>query len=184
MDPVVNTTAATISKSASGAAGNPAVAPKDGASQFDRIRAQLQQTADSLGIPLPQSVSAPASTQPAAAVQSTSGATPAVGAVPERARIENSLAVSRYHINGVEARIKADPSIGALQKTITGRLTSIEKQYNQLDVALSQVTPDASPQQWLRLQQLANNMNENINVLAKLVDSAASGVKTILQTQI
>lgn len=184
MDPVVNKTATTISNSATGSSGDSAISPKDGASQFDRIRAQLQQTADSLGIRLPQSVAAPAMPQPAAAVQSASGASPAAGAIPERTRIEKNLAVSRYHIDRIQAEIKADPSVSTLQKTITGRLTSIENQYNQLDVALRQVSPDASPQQWLRLQQLANSMNENINVLSKLVDSAASGVKTILQTQI
>jgi hypothetical protein len=184
MDPVVNRAAATVGNTASSAAGDTAVAPKDGASQFDQIRAQLQQTADSLGIQLPQTAAAPPHVQSAGAVQSASAPAPAVGAKPDKARIEKNLEVSRYHIERIRDEIKADPSVGTLQKTITGKLTSIEHQYNQLDVTLSQVSPDASPQQWLRLQQMANSMNENINVLSKLVDSAASGVKTILQTQI
>lgn len=175
MDPVLNQMAGTISNSISGGVSEPNVVSKEGASQFDRVRAQLQQTAESLRIS-PQ--------QPPSEVQSP-GATPSIaGAGTERAGIEKNLAVGRYHIERIHAQIRADPSKGTLQKTITGKLTSIEHQYNQLDVALRQVSPDASPQQWLRLQQMANTMNENISVLSKLVDSAASGVKTILQTQI
>jgi hypothetical protein len=182
MDPIVNK-AATVSTPASDSSDS-ITTPKDRASKFDEIRAQLQDTADSLGIQLPQSVAESAKVHPAAPVQSTSGANPASRAMSGPTKIENTLAVSRYHIDRIQTQIKASPSANALQKTITGKLTSIENQYNQLDVALREVSPDASPQQWLRLQQLANTMNENINVLSKLVDSASSGVKTILQTQI
>lgn len=170
MDPVLNQAAGTIGNSISGGTGELNAVPKEGASQFDRVRAQLQQTAESLGVSPQQPVK--------------EATPPMTGAGVERPRLEKDLNVGRYHIERIQAQIKADPSKSALQKTIAGKLTSIENQYRQLDVALRQVSPDASPQQWLRLQQMANTMNENISVLSKLVDSAASGVKTILQTQI
>lgn len=174
MDPITSNAATAVVNSGTTALGTETSAPKGGSSQFDQIRAQLKQTADALGLPAPDQAAAPVAT-PAA----TTAIPPAGGP----AKVQQQLAVSRYHIDRIQAQIKADPSASSLQK-LAGRLTSVEKQYNNLDVALRQISPDATPQDWLRLQQMANSMNENINVLSKLVDSAASGVKTILQTQI
>ena len=93
------------------------------------------------------------------------------------------MAAGRYHLDRILATVKANSSTSTMDK-VKGKLTSIEAQYNHLDGTLQQISPNASPQDWLRLQQMANSMNENISVLSKLVDSASSGVKTILQTQI
>jgi hypothetical protein len=93
------------------------------------------------------------------------------------------MAVGRYHLDRVQSAVKSNSSASTMDK-VKGKLTSIEAQYNQLDVTLQQISPNATPQDWLRLQQMASSMNENIAVLSKLVDSASSGVKTILQTQI
>jgi hypothetical protein len=93
------------------------------------------------------------------------------------------MAAGRYHLDRIRTTVKANSSTSTMDK-VKGKLTSIEAQYNHLDGTLQQISPSASPQDWLRLQQMANSMNENISVLSKLVDSASSGVKTILQTQI
>jgi len=63
-------------------------------------------------------------------------------------------------------------------------LTSIEHQYTRLDSAAKGMPPNASPQQWIALQQQVYSMNENIGVLSKMVGQAASGVKSVLQTQV
>jgi hypothetical protein len=176
--------------------------PKDGASQFDKIKAQLQGTADDLNSYASPSVSATAPTAPAsaasvqpssAAVQpSESGMKSATGTArsksinslpPGAEKVQQTMAAGRYHLDRIRATVKANSSTSTMDK-VKGKLTSIEAQYNHLDGTLQQISPNASPQDWLRLQQMANSMNENISVLSKLVDSASSGVKTILQTQI
>ena len=178
MDPVTSNIGTLINDPAStNVAGQ---LPKGGASTFDNIRAQLQQTADSLGIPLPQNIAPPTAATPA---ENASAANQVGAMTPARGRVEQSLSVSRHYIDRIHAQIKVNPSMSSLEK-ISGKLTSIEHQYNQLDNTLRGMPQDATPAQWLRLQQMANSMTENINVLSKLVDSAASGVKTILQTQI
>jgi hypothetical protein len=178
MDPVTSKIGTVINDPASNSAVDQA--PKSGASSFDKIRAQLQQTADSLGIPLDPDITPP----PAAAPAQKASATNRVDATAQaRTKVEQNLSVSRHYIDRIHDQIKTDPSMSSLQK-ISGKLTSIENQYNQLDNTMRGMPQDATPTQWLRLQQMANSMNENINVLSKLVDSAASGVKTILQTQI
>jgi hypothetical protein len=175
--------------------------PKDGASPFDKIKAQLQDTADSVKSFAPNAVSAAptpqataSSVQPSSvAVQAAdSGARPAIGAArsqsiqslpPGPEKVRQTVEVGRYHLNRIQSTVKANSSSSTMDK-VKGKLTSIEAEYNQLDGTLQQISPNASPQDWLRLQQMANSMNENISVLSKLVDSASSGVKTILQTQI
>jgi hypothetical protein len=102
---------------------------------------------------------------------------------PGAEKIQQTMATGRYHLDRVQTTVKANSSNDTMDK-VKGKLTSIEAQYNQLDTTLQKISPNASPQDWLRLQQMANSMNENISVLSKLVDSASSGVKTILQTQI
>ncbi|MCU1224111.1 MAG: hypothetical protein JWQ42_2204 [Edaphobacter sp.] len=201
MDPIL-TKAVTpsVSDSFNGTAG--AQLPKDGVSQFDKIKAQLQDTADKVNTYAPQPVSATAPTPPAsvaslqpssAAVQpadsdmkTTTGTaqSKSINSLPPGAeKVQQTMAAGRYHLDRVQTTVKTNSSTGTMDK-VKGRLTSIEAQYNQLDATLKQISPNASPQDWLRLQQMANSMNENISVLSKLVDSASSGVKTILQTQI
>jgi hypothetical protein len=191
--------------------------PKDGSSQFDKVKAQLQATANIVNSITPNQSSAVAPTSPSSSVQPTSGvaatapaSTPpvqapstAVSAVdsgvkpamgptrpqsiqsipPGPEKVQQTVAVGRYHLDRIQSTVKAGSSNGTADK-VKDKLTSIEKQYNQLDASLQQISPNASPQDWLRLQLMANSMNENISVLSKLVDAAASGTKTILQTQI
>jgi len=170
--------------------------PKDGASQFDKIKAQLKDVADQVSSSASQAAQAasPVATQsPSTVVQpvdssvkaSSGPARPASlqNLPPGSEKVQQAMAAGRYHLNRVESAVKSNSSSGTMDK-VKGKLTSIEAQYNQLDATLQQISPNASPQDWLRLQQMANSMNENISVLSKLVDSASSGVKTILQTQI
>jgi len=201
MDPILTKAITpTVSDSFNGSAGTQL--PKEGASQFDKIKAQLQATADKVNSYAPEPVSATAPTPPAsvaslqpssAAVQPVeSGMETATGTAgsksinslpPGAEKVQHAMAAGRYHLNRVQTIVKTNSSTVTMDK-VKGKLTSIEAQYNQLDATLQQISPNASPQDWLRLQQMANSMNENISVLSKLVDSASSGVKTILQTQI
>ena len=200
MDPIVTkAVTSTISDPSNGIA---TPFPKDGASQFDKIKLQLQDTADKVNSYAPQSVpstaamlpTSAASAQPSsAAVQpanpGSKSATEIVRSTninslpPASEKVQQAMVAGRYHLDRLEATVKANSSASTMDK-VKGKLTSIEAQYNQLDGTLQQISPNASPQDWLRLQQMANSMNENISVLSKLVDSASSGVKTILQTQI
>jgi hypothetical protein len=203
MDPILSKAVTpSISDPSSGGLG--AQLPKDGASQFDKIKAQLKDAADqvsSSGSQAAQAVSQtpaqPASvvpTQPpSAAVQPVDSSVKAAPGTAQPAslrslppgpeKVQKAMAVGRYHLDRVGAAIKSNPSSSTMDK-VKGKLTSIEAQYNQLDVTLQKISPNASPQDWLRLQQMASSMNENVNVLSKLVDSASSGIKTIVQTQI
>ncbi len=195
MDPIVSKAITpSISDPSSGGLGTQL--PKDGASQFDKIKAQLKDTADQVSSSGPQATqpvsqvpAQPASTavQPVdSSVKAAPGTTrPASlqSLPPGPEKVQQAMAAGRYHLDKVAASMKTNPPSSTMDK-VKGKLTSIEAQYNQLDTTLQQISPNASPQDWLRLQQMANSMNENINVLSKLVDSASSGVKTIIQTQV
>jgi hypothetical protein len=202
MDPILTKAVTpTVSDSFNGLAGTQP--PKNDASQFDKIKAQLQSTTDqvsSYAPPHPVLATAPTPPSSVASPQSSSAeAQPAdsgtktntgtvgsktISSLPPGAeKVQRAMAAGRYHLDRIHTIVDAKSSTCTLDK-VKGKLTSIEAQYNHLDTTLQQISPNASPQDWLRLQQMANSMNENISVLSKLVDSASSGVKTILQTQI
>jgi hypothetical protein len=98
-------------------------------------------------------------------------------------RVQSGLAVGKHHLERLRERIDSVPSASS-SSGIQGRLFSVEQQYTRLDSAVQGMSPNANPQQWIMLQQQVYSMNENITALSKLVGQSASGVKTILQTQI
>jgi len=129
---------------------------KSGASKFDKVRSQLKDNAGSEAHPTsPQAPANPA----------------AVG---------NDAGVDRARL---QARVESTPGANSISG-LQNRLTSIEHQYTRLDAVARAMPANASPQQWIALQQQVYSMNESIGVLSKMVTQAASGVKSVLQTQV
>jgi hypothetical protein len=183
MDPVVTKLTTTLPDSASSETGGQSA--KAAASKFDKITSQLKDKTGNEASPTePASQTNPAS--PAnSAVASGDPSIDRVqrGVVPAPDRVHNSLAAGQHHLARLRERVEASPGANSMQG-LQNRLTSIEHQYTRLDSAVNAMPPNASPQQWLALQQQVNSMNENIGVLSKMVGQAASGVKTVLQTQV
>lgn len=171
MDPVVNKLTTTLPDSSSpDTGGQPG---KTGPSKFDKVKSQLK---DSPG------------------VEASSGSPPvangdlSVNRVQRSAptasdHVHQSLAASQHHLARLKERVAATPGASSMQG-LQNRLASVEHQYTRLDSAAKALPPNASPQQWMALQQQVYSMNENIGVLSKMVGQAASGVKTVLQTQV
>lgn len=168
MDPVVNKLIKTTADSpAAGAGDQPG---KSGASKFDQISSQLKDGAGS-----------EATSPPSNSDLSADGVQVRASSAPDQLR--QNLAASQYHL--AHLREKVESTSGA--SSITGlqsRLASIEHQYTVLDSAVKAMPPGASPQQWIALQEQVYSMNESIGVLSKMIGQAASGVKSVLQTQV
>lgn len=179
MDPIVSKVTTTLPDSPSTDAGSQP--GKVGASKFDKIRSQLNDRANGEASPA-QSASAvnastPASNPHPGRIQgNAASATPA-------SRIRQNLTTAQYHLARLRDRVDSAQATGPMQGVMS-RLTSAERQYQQLDSAVQAMPANASPQQWLALQQQVYSMNENIGALSKLVEQASSGVKSVLQTQI
>jgi len=178
MDPVINKLNTTLPDSP-----GPETAEqpgKSGASKFDKVRSQLKNNAGSeaqpAGTQSAESASPVSNDQSVDRVQRG-----AVGAPPDRVR--QSLASSQYHLARLKESVAATPSANSISG-LQNRLTSIERQYTRIDAAAKALPVNASPQQWIALQQQVYSMNESIGVLSKMVTQAASGVKSVLQTQV
>ncbi len=149
---------------------------KAGVSQFDQIRDRLTKNtgvdsvaSGSHGTPDNQS--------------GISRAKDGITADTPSSRVQNGLAVVKHHLGRLRKQVGT--MAGAISKPgMESRLVSVEQQYAQIDSAAKALPPNASPQQWIALQQQVYSMNENITALSKLVGQSASGVKTILQTQV
>jgi RNA polymerase sigma factor for flagellar operon FliA len=164
MDPVVNKLATTLPDSSSSEVGGQP--GKAGASKFGKLSSQLKDKAGSEASP----------------GEPTSPANSPVASHEATNQVHKTLAAGQHHL----ARLRecVAPTPGAESQSLQSRLTSIEHQYTRLDSAVKAMPPNASPQQWIALQQQVYSMNENIGVLAKMVGQAASGVKSVLQTQV
>jgi hypothetical protein len=141
MDPILTKAVTpTASDSYNGSAG--AQLPKDGASQFDKIKAQLQDTTDRVNSLAPNAVSAAPHTSPASATSvqpssaavppADSGMKPAMGTAPSQSiqnlppgaeKIQQAMAAGRYHLDRVQTIVKANSSTGTMDK-VKGKLTT------------------------------------------------------------
>lgn len=160
-----------------GGAGNGQGAGKR-PSPYDQAAARVKNASEGnasaagLSRPAPTAIStanSPARLQPSARV------TPA-------AQVMNGLAAARSHLSRLQ-------NTGAVQgatepQGLKGRLIGIEQQYAQLNSALQTMPSNATPQQWIVLQQQMYSMSENIGTLSKMVSQASSGMKSMLQTQV
>jgi hypothetical protein len=171
MDPVVNKLTTTLPDSSSPETGGQS--GKTGASKFAKVRSQLKDSSGSEASPAHSSVVN--GDLSADRVQQTAATAPD--------RVSQNLETSQHYLVRLRERIEATPSTSSMQG-LQSRLTSIEHQYTRLDSAVKAMLANASPQQWIALQQQVYSMNENIGVLSKMVGQAASGVKSILQTQV
>ena len=150
-------------------------ATKTGASRFGQLKSQMANSAD---------VSPKAAEgQPVGGDRSVVKRDAREGTSTHSSRVENGLAVGQHHLNRLKERINSIPDVSS-SRDVESLLRNVEQQYTKLDSIASTLPPNASPQQWMGLQQQVYRMNENINALSKLVSQTASGVKTIVQTQV
>lgn len=171
MDPVVNNLTTTLPDASSQETGGQS--GKTAASKFDKITSQLKDKSGNEASPTPSST--------VSGDQSVDRVQHGAAATPDRVR--QGLATSQHHLAQLRGRVESMSGAGSTQD-LQSRLTSIEHQYTRLDSAAKAMPPNASPRQWMALQQQVYSMNENIGVLSKMVGQAASGVKSVLQTQV
>jgi hypothetical protein len=178
MDPVINKLNTTLPDSPS--TETVEQAGKSGASKFDKVKSQVKNGGDSEEQP----TSSQSPTNAAAVGNGPSmDRVQRSGSVTPSDRVNQGLSAGGYHLARLKERIEATPgtnSVSGLQSI----LSSIERQYTRLDAAAKAMPANASPQQWIALQQQVYSMNESIGVLSKMVTQAANGVKSVLQTQV
>lgn len=67
---------------------------------------------------------------------------------------------------------------------LRGRLESLENQFRRVGSNVKVAGPQTDPMQLLKLQHEIYQIDEELEVLSKVVEQAANGVKSVLQTQI
>ena len=155
---------------------------KTGASKFDGIKRKLSGSASGAS-----SATSPA--QQAQPVAQTDHIRPNKVDSADRTtnstqdQIRHTLAVSHQHLVRLRQRVDASSNTSSLQG-VTKRLAGVEDEYRQLDSALQAMPRNATPQQWMALQQRVYNVSENVGTLSNIVNQATGSVKSILQTQL
>jgi hypothetical protein len=180
MDPVVSNLKAKSPETYSPPADDQPA--KTGASKFDGIKRKLSEGASGAA----SSTSPAQQAHPAAQtdqirpnkIDSADGT-----ANSAQDRIRHTLAVNHQHLARLRQRVDASSNTSSLQG-VTKRLAGVEDEYRQLDSALRTMPRNATPQQWMALQQRVYNVSENVGTLSNIVNQATGSVKSILQTQL
>ena len=155
---------------------------KTNPSKFDQIKSKLAESNS-------EGVSSSSSEAPASSVAQSNQVQPNQIAPPETVanspqdRVRHALAASHQNLVDLRQRVNASSNTGPVQG-LTKRLDGIEHEYRRLNSALAAMPPNATPQQWMALQQRVYRVSESVGTLSNMVNQATSSVKSILQTQL
>jgi len=172
-----------ITANISALSGNPTLSDpatgqaKSGPSKFDQVLSKLGATPDANAVDSGSPTKAISEPQ---AIPKTELARLRPNSISS---LSATLATNREQLNQLQDRVQAaakSSSMGALGN----RLIAVEDQYKQLDSLLRGVGSSGDPQKLLQLQESIYRLNENIGIVAKIVDQVTAGIKSIQQIQI
>jgi len=169
-------TKAALNPPATGLASMPKAAP----SKFDVIRSQIAQK-------VAATIKLPAAAQPSAQLISPiqsgqSRQLPPQGARPAAELFQARLKNTRIQIDNLTQAVGKLPpqdSSSSLQE----RLKALEQQFQDSGNLIQNIT-DMDPKSLLNVQVQLYQLSENIGLMSKLVETASSGMKTVMQTQV
>ena len=169
-------TKAALNPPATGLASMPKAAP----SKFDVIRSQIAQK-------VAATIKLPAAAQPSAQLISPiqsgqSRQLPPQGARPAAELFQARLKNTRIQIDNLTQAVGKLPpqdSSSSLQE----RLKALEQQFQDSGNLIQNIT-DIDPKSLLNVQVQLYQLSENIGLMSKVVETASSGMKTVMQTQI
>jgi hypothetical protein len=180
MDLVTSNLAANSSRALNGQRGDQQA--KTNPSKFDQIKRKLAES-NSEGAPSSSSEAPASSVTQSSQVQPGQITPPETVANSPQDRVRHSLAVSHKNLVDLRQRVNASSNTGPLQE-MTKRLAGIEDEYRRLTSAVAAMPPNATPQQWMAMQQRVYRVSESVGTLSNIVNQATSSVKSILQTQL
>lgn len=180
VDPIISKVAVKPTDSVAGQAED--ALQKTGESKFDKVRAKLQEEkAGQVEMP-PE-------------VKQVSFEQQKVLEANLTKRLSQADATSPQNVFGVDmkrAKIQAErltTRVNALPKTppfepIRQRLTSIDSQLQNADKLVHSLKGTESPSELMKVQMQMYQLNENLELMSKVVEQVSSGVKSVLQTQL
>ncbi len=149
-------------------------ATKAATSKFERARTHAESPSDPA---LTQVTSQQASLGPNAPLQGNSApSSPTALLSPKLEQMSSSITTLSNRV----AAVGGSGSTGPLR----GRLESLENQFRRVGSNVKVAGPQTDPMQLLKLQHEIYQIDEELEVLSKVVEQAANGVKSVLQTQI
>ena len=167
-------------KTAVNTATEGSAAVKAGPSKFDEIRSQLaEKVATDLKLPPAQKVSDPQKADLESSLRkqlsSTAPSTPRELFGPEM----KNTALNVQRLTDSVNKLPTGSAFGPIRD----RLDSIATQFQKSGQLIDSLQ-NMDPQSLLNVQMQLYEMNQNVELLSKVVDQVTSGAKTILQTQV
>jgi len=176
MEPITRKTAA-----AAGAEARQGVSEglKTGPSKFDLLRADLNQQLN--GAALPPKVTG-INDQQKQVLENDLRRKLASGKSPQEL-FGGDMTQLQTRIADLNRQVAAVPATSAFDP-LRERLAGIESDFNASAKLLTNSASLSDPQRLLEMQVEVYKLSENVEIMSRTVSDAASGVKTILQTQV
>jgi hypothetical protein len=152
-------------------------APKAEPSKFDKIREKMQSDAASPANPAEQATAAAKTHAPDAAAR-LDATKP-----PSRDIFTPHVEKNKVQLDHLKQRVDKLPKSDALDP-LKKRLSALEQQQSSITSGLGKFDADTPPAEFLNMQMQVYQISEQIEMVTKVVDQLATGVKSILQTQV
>lgn len=153
---------------------------KSGQSKFDRVRADLQDR-NAQDVKIPPEVKQ-VSLQQQKTMQADLAGQLAKGASPQKVLGVN-MKRTQISVDRLTKRVNALPKTSSFQP-LRDRLNSIDAQFQDAGELVNSIKGGESQQDLLNIQMKMYQLNENLELMSKVVEQVTSGTKTILQTQV
>jgi len=178
VDPIAKAATDKVVDAVDGQSGSSS--PKTGASKFDKVRADMQDR-QAQQVDIPPEVKQ-VSLQQQNALKADMSRQTARGADPKQV-LNVSMQQAKQRVDLLNKRVGALPNTPAFQP-FRDRLASIDTQFQSAGKLVNSIKGGESPQQLLKIQMSMYQLNENMELMSKVVEQVTSGMKTILQTQV
>jgi hypothetical protein len=176
MEPITRKTAAAAGAEARQGASE---GLKSGPSKFDLLRADLNQKLN--GTPLPPKVTS-INDQQKQLLENDLRRKLETGKSPQDL-FGGDMTQLQTRIADLNRQVAAVPNTSAFDP-LRKRLASIESDFNASAKLLTNPGSLDDPKQLLEMQMEVYKLSQNVEIMSRTVGDAASGVKTILQTQV
>ena len=168
------------SRAAAGLRQANAETQKSGPSKFDNLRANLDEKLAG-NLPLPPEVKA-ISAEQKKILENDLRRKLESGKSPQDV-VNTQMEQLRAGLAGVGQQVAATPKTSAFDP-LRQRLQSIEAQFNSSAQLVKNPGNLSDPKRLLDMQMQMYRLSQNVEILSRAVGDAASGVKTIVQTQV
>jgi hypothetical protein len=182
VDPITKSVTSPALDSIAGKGESGSASPKTGESKFDKVRSNMQDR-QAQQVELPPEVNKVSLAQQQALKADLSQRMTQAPTASAQKLFAVDMKRAKEGVQKLTSRVDALPKTPAFQP-FRDRLASIDSQFQSSGQLLNSIKSGSSPQDLMKVQMQMYQLNENLELMSKVVEQVTTGMKSILQTQV